>query len=155
MPLKIYTTKDTVPASTAGTGNVSTIGTQYTTVSDNQLQVGDWIYDAAQDEARKVVVVTDANNGNINKAFSADLSAVSLVIIKKNDAKISSISVSSPSGGASTIYELDGGTSAALPASTSVNYTASDLGQEFLNPISVDGTTNNATVFYKQKGVDY
>jgi len=154
MPTKVYSTKDTVPPSTSGTGTVTTVGAKFTTSADNQLVVGDWVYNGSG-EWRKVVRVDDATTGFLAESFTSDLSGASLEIVKKNDAKVSSIGISADQGADVPVIFNDG-TSATIKSGSSVNYNASDkIGGEFVTPVEVDGATGSATILYVTKGKDY
>lgn len=153
MPSEVYSAKDTVPPSTAGTGTVTTVGAKYTTSADDQLVVGDYIYNGSG-EWRIVTRVDSATEGFIDSAFTNDLSGASLKIIKKNDAKISSIGVAADQSAAVPVIFNDG-TSVTIASGSTQNWNANYLGGEFLKPIEVDGATGSGTVLYNTKGKDY
>ncbi len=153
MPSKVYSTKDTVPPSTAGTGTVTTVGAKYTTSADNQLVVGDYIYNASG-EWRVVTRVDSATEGFIDSAFTSDLTTASLKIIKKNDAKIVSIGIAADQSAAVPVIFNDG-TALTLASGSTENWNANNSGGEFVNPIEVDGATGNGTVLWNTKGKDY
>lgn len=76
----LQTTKDTVPASTAGTGTITTAtGTptliKMATGTTAQFRIGAFIYIAAQSEVRRVVDITETNAFVIDKAFTTPLAA--------------------------------------------------------------------------------
>lgn len=153
MPSKVYTTKDTVPPSTAGTGTISTSDAKYTTSADNQLVVGDYVYNASG-EWRKVTRVDSATQGFLESKFTSDLSGASLKIIKKNDAKVVVISVAADQSAAVPIVYKNGAT-VSLASGSTQTLNANKLGGEFCNPIEVDGATGSGTVLYETKGIDY
>jgi hypothetical protein len=153
MPSKVYTTKDTVPPSTAGTGTVTTSGAKFTTSADNQLVVGDYIYNASG-EWRIVTRVDSATEGFLASSFTSDLSGAALKIIKKNDTKVVSVGIAADQSAAVPIVFNDG-TSATLASASSNNYNADHLAGEFVKPIEVDGATGSGTVLYNTKGKDY
>ena len=117
----------------------------YSTSAANSVKVGQWVYVAGQDELAKVKSVDRATGktGALSRAFGADLSAEALVLC---DAKgTASISVASPAGGVVTVYDKDGN-STVLPVSTSMTFNSELSGS--VEPISVDGATNNPVVSY-------
>ncbi len=76
----LQTTKDTVPASTAGTGTITTAsgtGTfiKMTTGTTAQFTIGAYIYIAAQSEIRRITDITETNQFTIDKAFTTPLAA--------------------------------------------------------------------------------
>jgi len=144
------TTKDTIPASTALTGTVTTSGIYVkgsSTLFKTQLQKGSWIYDAAQNEVRKVVSVNGDSDidAQITHAFSADLSAVALVVVKRTDLNIRELSFYADA----TDAKIEAIT---LKAGVSVNYgktgDSKDNFKNFIDPVIVDatGTTVYVTI---------
>jgi len=153
MPSKVYTTKDTVPPSVSGTGTISTSTTKYTTSANNQLVVGDYVYNGAG-EWRKVTRVDSPTTGFLESKFTSDLSGASLKIIKKNATKVSVISIAADQSAAVPIVFSNGGTFTLASGSTQT-INADKLGGEFCSPIEVDGATGNGSVLYETKGIDY
>jgi len=87
-PLDRYTTLDTCPRSTAGTGTVTTVGNVFYTSAADQLEPGDWLWSEAGNSVRQVLSIranTDGKQGKLATAFAADLSAVALKYVRKED----------------------------------------------------------------------
>ena len=149
------TTDTFVPADAAATGTVTTFGEGFTTSESNQVKVGDFITDASQKESRRVEwVERDGVSGRIKSAFTSDLSAVTLRVISKEDAKIINLSIAADQGSDTRINNKT------ITAGTSVNAPTGDLqgslGYGFVNPIYVEGSTVGActaliTPFRNQK----
>jgi hypothetical protein len=140
-----YTTKETAPLSVAGTGNITTVGTAYTTASADQLQEGDFVVSLTGDEVRLVAKVLTSTTGVLSEAFTSDLSAVALAYVRKEDIEfVYEISVAADYGSDS---EVDG---VALKAGTSQTFRMPELSAFpqgiYLEPKIVDGATGNCTV---------
>lgn len=87
-PLDRYETLDTCPRSTAGTGTVTTVGKIFYTSAADQLEPGDFLWSEAGNQVRQVLSIranTDGKQGRLATAFSADLSAVALKYVKRED----------------------------------------------------------------------
>lgn len=86
----VYTTKDTVPLSTAFSPTMtSTKGRSFAiSAADTRLQVGAVIYVAAQNATRRVVQLTSSTTGKLDRAFDTPLSAATVRIILKDNAKL-------------------------------------------------------------------
>lgn len=138
------TTDTFIPAASAATGTVTTNGMIFTTSSSNQVKVGDRIADASQKESRRVKWInTDGVTGELNEAFSSDLSALTLTVIDKEDCKIIAIGVSADQG---TDTEVDNVT---IKDGTSDNSRfladkQASLGYNFVPPVYVEGSTTRA-----------
>lgn len=147
---KIYTTKDTVPPSSAETASLTSSGDVFTTASA-VLALHDMVWNETDDELLEVIKLDRAGtSGQFDKtpstAFSAD---TSWKVVKWADWKGTlSVSIASPSGGAVPVIDEDGN-STSLPASTSltVNSEDTEVGVD-VRPVIVDGTSNNPTVAY-------
>lgn len=147
--LAVYAAKDTVPPSSTFTPTMTTVGVHYTlSVADTTLAKGDWVYDAAQDEVRQVLMVESTTTGRLTEAFSSDLTADTIKRIAKNTAKMVSLSIAADKGGNITV---DGVT---VASGTSIVRNVNDIdamsGGQFVTPAVVDGSTNNATVAYRK-----
>lgn len=147
--------KRTVPAPTAGTGTITTNGVYFTTSAASQLQVGDWVVDESQDEVRRVVELNynePTTKGKLNAAFSSDLSALSLQYVAVEDINgVYSISISADYGGDAEVNGV------ALKDGSTLNFSvpegAAQSGVNPMEPLVVDGTTNNVTaVVMKTQG---
>lgn len=138
------TTDTFIPAASSATGTVTTNGTNFITSSADQVKVGDRIADASQKESRRVKWINkDGTTGELNEAFSSDLSALALTTIDKEDCKIIAISIVADQG---TDTEVDGVT---LTGGTSDNSRfladrQASLGYNFVPPIYVEGSTTGA-----------
>lgn len=137
------TTDTFVPASAAGTGTITTNGVYWSTSSSDQLKVGDYVVDATQGESRKVKTVNRAGTGGIlEDAFTADLSAIALNLISKEDAKVITLGIAADQGGNTTV---DGKT---VTSGGSINFAStpkkSDLGLGYVKPKWVLGATTGA-----------
>jgi hypothetical protein len=140
-----YTTKDTVPLSTAVTETMTTSGKIYTlSAANTDLQAGDWVYDASQNETRQIDVVKSTTRGRLVEAFSANLSTTTIRRIA--NPKLVKWSVAADYGGDAAV---DGET---LKDGSSITEEVSQAdqasGARFLAPPVVDGATNNVTVAY-------
>jgi len=72
------TSKDTVPASTTGTGTIEVIGTEVIgtgTKFKTELKENDFIVDFTQDEIRRVVRISDDTNAYLDLPFTINISA--------------------------------------------------------------------------------
>ena len=138
------TTDTFIPAALAATGTVTTNGAIFETSTANQVKVGDYIADATQKESRRVKWVNrDGLTGELNSAFTADLSALALTVVAKEDCKIISIGIAADQG---VDTKVDGIT---IKSTTSDNSRfladrQASLGYGFLAPIYVEGATIGA-----------
>ena len=85
-----YTTKDSFPASTAGTGTITTEGVKFTCSADNGLSRNDWIYSPVESKLRKIISFidhTDNKIGRLEEAFPSDLAAEDIKIVKSHELK--------------------------------------------------------------------
>lgn len=141
---KVYTTKDTVPPSSPFTPTATTVGDQLTVSATSDLAVGDFIADLAQNEVRKIVRKTGDTTFRLDSGFTLNLTAATVVRVPKNSAKSGIISIAADKGGDVTV---NGQT---LSSGSSVTFSVSDLeratGSRYVEPVIVDGSTNNATV---------
>tara|TARA_R110000803_G_scaffold94003_1_gene161443 strand:- start:669 stop:1127 length:459 start_codon:yes stop_codon:yes gene_type:complete len=145
--IDIYAAKDTVPPSSAFTPTVTSTLTQYTlSTADTTLRAGYWLYDASQNEVRKIKTVKTTTRGVLEEAFSVNLSATTVKVITDQEAKLVKLSVAADNGGAISIN------GEAIASGSSINWETSPAdqasGARFLEPKVVDGATNSATVSY-------
>lgn len=139
--LKVYTSKDTFPESSAVAQTATTDGIHYTlSASNTDLEVGDWIYDASQNTARKIATVQSDTTGTLEEAFPVDLSTTTIRKVDRLDARYKVASVAADKGGNITV---DGQT---ISQGTAIPYEIRQGQSGYLPPIVVDGSVNNATV---------
>lgn len=138
------TTDTFIPAASAASGTVTTNGASFITSTADQVKVGDYITDATQKESRRVKWINrDGTTGELNSAFSSDLSALALTVIDKEDCKIIAIGIAADQG---VDTEVDGVT---ITSTTSDNSRfladrQASLGYNFVPPIYVEGSTTGA-----------
>lgn len=143
MEILNVTTDTFVPAAISATGTITTHGTNFLTSTASQVRVGDYVADATQKESRRVMWINrDGTTGQLNNAFTSDLSTLSLAVIGKEDCKIIGLSISADQ---STDIEIDGKT---IKDGTSINDFIAEkqasLGYGFVKPVYGEGSTTGA-----------
>jgi hypothetical protein len=140
------TSLKTIPEGVSKPGTITSVGTVVTGTSTDfkSIHPGFWIYDAAQAEVRRVESVSYSQQVlSIDEPFSADLSAVALVVIPTPE--ITSLSLFIKPGLSDGL--VDGNT---LPAGLKM-FVGSDDGPKGvsmpIDPLVVDGTGTSITVF--------
>tara|TARA_R110001592_G_scaffold140256_1_gene360962 strand:- start:821 stop:1285 length:465 start_codon:yes stop_codon:yes gene_type:complete len=140
------TSLKTIPEGVSKPGTITSVGTVVTGASTDfkAIHPGFWIYDAAQAEVRRVESVSYSQQVlSIDEPFSADLSAVALVVIPTPE--ITSLSLFIKAGLADGL--VDGNT---LPAGLKM-FVGPKHGPKAVNmpidPLVVNGTGTSITVF--------
>ena len=137
----------TIPAGVAKAGTLDSDGLVVigTGTDFQSLRPGDWIYDAAQVEVRRIESISKTETTqllNINEAFTADLAAVPLVVVSAPE--ISTVTLFIKAGLADGV--MDGNT---LPSGLKVTVGSADgpqRGKAPIDPIVVNGTGTSVTV---------
>lgn len=145
------TSKDTVPASTALTGTITSaaasrelVGTGTAFIS--QVTKGDWIVDLTHNEIRRILnIPTDNTSLELESGFTNALSSATLYFIKKTIIKYIGIvpdNVSVTIDGAAVpvaniFYNFDKGSRGAKDSHSPT---------DFVDPIIVDATSHNAGI---------
>ena len=129
----------TIPDSVALSGTVSSDGTTVTGTGTDvlaDLETGDWIYDAAQKEVRKILSISDRLQVfHLEKAFSVDLAAINLVKVPAS--QLEEISLSNVGAAPGTIDKNEFGAGELAIFKKDSNF----RGQRgFVDPKVVDGT---------------
>jgi hypothetical protein len=142
------TTKETVPVSTAGTGTITTSGTVKTqiqgsgTVFTTQLQLGGWIYIAAQSQVRRIVDIASDTSLTIDQAFTVDLAASAFRFILRTD-NVRELAIS-VTGGPALIN------GASIPVGITYNPSKANLLLNnkfgFVDPVVLDATGSTCVV---------
>jgi len=151
--IELSAAKDTIPLSSAQTGTVDSEGIIVrgtATLFMTELKVGDYIFDAAQNEIRKVKAITDNTSLVLWNAFSVNMAAVALVTTPAS--RITSLSIGVPPGSAlaASIYN-NAGTATTLRIGTAKSWskTSENKGvNTYVDPKIVDatGTDVEATI---------
>lgn len=137
----------TIPAGVAKAGTLDSIGTRVIgTLTDfKSLRPGDWIYDAAQAEVRRIESISKTETTQllyINTPFTAPLSAVALVVIPAPE--IFSLTLFIKASLADGL--VDGNT---LPAGLKMTIGSADgpkRGKSPIDPVVVNGSLTSITV---------
>ncbi len=134
------TSLTTVPSPVAKTGTLTSSGTVVkgtgTDFKGEDVREGDFIWDAAQGEIRKIVSSSYSSQLlEIDTPFTADLAAVALVIVKAG--KILSVSFAN-SGAANGL--IDGNAIIPFQTMTMKRDVSNRKGDEHIDPVIVDGT---------------
>ncbi len=136
----------TIPEGVSKAGTITSSGTVVTGASTDfkSIHPGFWIYDAAQAEVRRVESVSYSQQVlSIDEPFTADLSAVALVVIPTPE--ITSLSLFIKVGLSDGL--VDGNT---LPAGLKM-FIGSDDGPKGvsmpIDPLVINGTGTSITVF--------
>lgn len=146
----IVTTDDSVPASTAGTGTISTStvggGGQYivgsSTSFTDELTRGGYIVDVTNHECRRIKSVIDDENLVVEGSFSNTLSGVDLKYIPKDEIDVIFMEIDNTGGSDTTI---DGVTIASGTTRTFGQPDNNDP-KRYVTPKIVDGDTSNCTI---------
>ena len=146
----IITTDDSVPASTAGTGTISTSSVcgagQYITGSStdftSELERGAYLIDLTNHEVRKVKEVIDDELLIVDEAFSNDLSGVNLKYVSEEDAQVVYMEIDNTGGSDTTINNVAFGADKVFTDGQPDNKDPRKL----VVPKIVDGATSNCTV---------
>lgn len=137
---KFYTLAsiDTVPASTAGTGVITSSGTFITgvgTLFSSEVRQNDFIFDAVTNkEVRRVLSVGSDTFLSIDQAFSAPIAGGAFRIVRSS---LVFIGIACPTG---VTAKID---NASVPAGTAVNWSATDkrtTANPYLDPVVVEPT---------------
>tara|TARA_R110000822_G_scaffold78394_6_gene187811 strand:+ start:6580 stop:7062 length:483 start_codon:yes stop_codon:yes gene_type:complete len=148
----LRTTKDTIPASTALTPTVTTVGTYFSiSVADASVQAGAVFYIPAQSATRKIksmnVPIGGASptEGQLETAFGSDVTAdATVAIIPQQDAKLLKWSASPVSAGSLIVngvtYNAD------LSDNREAAAEALVAGTGFISVPVLDATTHTATI---------
>lgn len=140
------TSLKTIPEGVSKPGTITSVGTVVTGASTDfkAIHPGFWIYDAAQAEVRRVESVSYSQQVlSIDEPFTADLSAVALVVIPTPE--ITSLSLFIKAGLADGL--IDGNT---FPAGIKLFIGPGDgpkKGKAPIDPLVIDGTGTSITVF--------
>ena len=142
-----YTTKDTIPPSSALTPTVTSVGTFFTlSVADASVKQGAVLFVAAQNSTRRIVNMRNALEGDLDFAFGSDLTAATARIVPVESAKLLMWSATPPAT-KSIIYN-----GVTITADKTVTKEASQVdqstGSEFLEIPVIDGTTDNPDVIW-------
>ena len=152
MDFYVQSTKDTIPAkSTIGVVTITTTGNTFVTSAATALEVGDWIYVAAQNAVRRIQSFTndtDKTQGTLSGAFGVDLAAGAIEYVKGTDLEgVYSISVVASGGDVSVNGEV-------LAADLSINPSIPEATKKAMDavikPIVLDASTNSATVLVQK-----
>jgi hypothetical protein len=149
MPSPItQTTKDTFPASVAFTPTGTTIGTFLKLSEDSTALIkGDWIYDAAQSAARRVMNKRNDLEYDLEEAFASDLSTT--VIKRVPKLTTHNIMVSIAPSTATEAVIVNGQTLGVNASYTDrIPDEQASVGSRFVEVIVIDGATTNATIGY-------
>lgn len=142
----LRSTKDTIPASTALTPTVTSVGKYFTiSVADATVRAGAHFYVPAQSQTREIDFMVSSTEGRLKEAFGSDVTAdATVAIVLRSDAMLLKWSASPVSGGSLIV---DGVT---FNADLTDNKEAApeDLvaGTGFLPIPVLDATTDNATI---------
>ncbi len=144
----------TVPASTTGTGTITTLGKAVIGVGTKfatEMPAGSWIFNSASSpqEVRRVVTVTSDVLAYLSEAFTADIASIAPKIIKQEDAKCVSIAVSIMAASANGV--LDG---KVFPAGASVAFSKdsrdSSSQRDLVDPLIVDASGTNMLILIQR-----
>jgi hypothetical protein len=142
-----YTTKDTVPLSSAFSPTMTTKGRKFSVSAANSgLVRGAVIYVAAQSLTRRIVEMTSTTTGKFDQAFTSDLAAATVRIVPKESAKLIKWSAVPPAT-KSLIYN-----GVTLLPDAFVNKETDPesqfIGNNYLQVPVIDGTVDNPTVIW-------
>lgn len=133
--------KDTVPASTTETGTIDTNGINVIgtgTLFKSELKTGAWLVSLAQDEVRKIMNIRDDGFMTIDSPFTADLAALTALVVCRSRAKLVSITNVGGAPGAVDGVSIEIGETVSFPKSSK-----NPDGKDFIDPLIVEpsGTT--------------
>lgn len=133
---------DISKAGTLDSVDVKVTGTGTAFKSDGRIREGDWIYDPAQAELRKIKRIIDDENLVLEDAFTSDLSGVAFRLTYQSRAK--EISVTNVGLANATI---DGGVfEAGISKSITKGSTTLTSQNSFVDPIVVDASSTVISV---------
>lgn len=140
------TSKVTIPASVAISGTLTSVGTVVTGIGtdfQNDVKLGDWIYDAAQNEIRQIKSISERTEVfHLTRAFSVDLAAIAAVRVPESDLQELSLSNDGAAAGAIDGNTFPSGKIATFDKKNTVNMGAN----RFIDPKVVDGTGTSIAV---------
>ena len=141
------TTLTTVPAPVALTGNISSDGTTVTGAGTNfrdELEEGEWIYDAAQAEMRQIKDISPSLEVIVlTEAFSVDLVGIALVGVPRSEFEELSIENTGAAAGKINNKNIKSGGIAEWKTNN-----VSRGQQGFIDPKVVDGTGTELQVLF-------
>lgn len=114
------------------------------TLFRTELHVGDWIFVTAQTEIRQVTAITDDTHATIDRPFTANLAALSAVIVtpKSNYTEISLVIPPTSGNGL-----VDGVVFyAGVPMNFSKASRDESSQRDFIDPLIIDGAGTNVMV---------